>query len=204
MKKENKVLIAGLVCAALVSISVFVPWKSIFDMFTLGNAGHFLSNEVYNTYIFAVIVYFIVLVCRHREYKGAFLQGIIILLVLTVFHISIKLLFGQWTLRPSGHSGGFPSGHSQAVFALAFLISVRNTKLTFPSFVIAMLLAWSRIFSAHYHPDEAYEPAHYPYQVCFGSFFGVVLTYFMYNYLEPRREKILSAFCRPFYRKRKE
>ena len=49
-----------------------------------------------------------------------------------------------------------------------------------------------------YETGEPYEPAHYPYQVMFGSYFGVVFTYLMYKYLEPRREKILKVFCKPF------
>ena len=158
-------------------------------MAVLVNIGHILSNEVYNTYIGVIVIYMIVLALKYKDLKGIFWQGCIILAVLTVFHIGLKLIIGEWTPRPSGNSGGFPSGHSQAVFALAYLVSVRNKKLTFPSFLIAMCLAWSRIYSAHYEPGEAYEPAHYPYQVMFGSYFGVVITYFMYKYMEPLRIK---------------
>ena len=199
MKKEIKLLIFGLIFATLTSISVFLPWTSWFSLSNLGEVGHFLSNDFYNTYIGIIIIYMIVLVCKYRDLKGAFLEGCIILAILTVFHIGLKLLIGEWTPRPSGSSGGFPSGHSQAVFALAFLISIRNNKLTIPSFILASILAWSRIFSAHFDIGEPYEPAHYPYQVCFGSYFGVVFTYLMYNWLEPQKEKILTVFCKPFY-----
>ena len=33
---------------------------------------------------------------------------------------------------------------------------------------------------------------------CGLGYFGVVFTYLMYKYLEPRREKILKVFCKPF------
>ena len=198
MKKENIILLIGLICAAITSVAVFIPWHNFIDFFKLGEFGHFISNDFYNTYIGVVVVYMIVLVCKYRDLKGAFLQGCIILAVLTVFHLGIKLLIGEWTPRPSGNSGGFPSGHSQAVFALAFLVSIRTKKLTIPVFLFAMLCAWSRIYSTHYETGEPYEPAHYPYQVMFGSYFGVVFTYLMYKYLEPRREKILKVFCKPF------
>ena len=189
MKQEIKTLILGLIFATLTSISVFLPWTDWFSLYNLGEVGHVLSNDVYNTYIGLVVIYFIVLACKYKDLKGTFWQGLIILAILTVFHIGIKLIFGQWTPRPSGNSGGFPSGHSQAVFALAFLVSMRNKKLSIPAFLVAMVLAWSRIFSAHYEVGEAYEPAHFPYQVCFGSYFGVVLTYLMYLWLEPIRLK---------------
>lgn len=189
MKKENIALIVGLICATITSVLVFIPWDSFIDLYKLGEFGHFISNDFYNTYIGLVIIYMIVLVCKFKDLKGAFLQGIIILAVLTVFHLGLKLLIGQWTPRPSGSSGGFPSGHSQAVFALAFLVSVRNKKLMLPTFILSILMAWSRIYSAHYEPGEPYEPAHYPYQVVFGSYFGVILTYLMYIPLEKLRIK---------------
>lgn len=192
MKTENRILISGLIFAALVSVAVFVKWQSFADLALLGNIGHFLSNEVYNTYIGIVVIYVIVLACRYRDLKGIFWQGLFILLVLTVFHLGIKQIFGQWTPRPSGNSGGFPSGHSQAVFALAYLMSARNTKLSLPSFFFAMVLAWSRIYSAHFEAGEPYEPAHYPYQVMFGSFFGVIITYYLFHWTEKIRIKKLN------------
>ena len=192
MKKENIILTAGLISASLASISVFIPWTDFFTLTSLGNFGHFISNDFYNTFIGIVVIYFIVLNMKYRENRGVFLQGLIILAVLTVFHLSIKLIFGEWTPRPSGSSGGFPSGHSQAVFALSFLLSIRNRKLMIPAFLLSVLMAWSRIFSAHFDPTEAYEPAHYPYHVCFGSFFGIILTYLMYKYSEPIRLKKIN------------
>lgn len=192
MKKENIILIIGLVFATITSVAVFIPWHNFISLSCLGNIGHILSNEVYNSYIGIIVIYFIVLACKYKDLKGVFLQGCFILLILTVFHIGIKLIFGQWTPRPSGSSGGFPSGHSQAVFALAFLLSVRNRKLTFVSFIIASVLAWSRIYSAHYEAGEPYEPAHYPYQVFFGSYFGVAITYYLYLLTEKIRLKKLN------------
>jgi len=192
MKKENKVLIIGLIFATLAGVAVYINWESFIDLFVLGEIGFFISNYVYLAFMVFVFVYFVVLSCKYDDLKGVFIQAVIVILVLTALHLGIKAVFGEWTPRPSKLYGGFPSGHSQAVFALAFLISMRNKKLTFLVFPIAFLIAWSRIYSAHYVEGTDYIPAHYPYQVLFGSYFGVLLTYLMYEYLEPKRESIME------------
>ncbi len=192
MKKENKVLIIGLICATLTGVSVFINWHSFIDLFVLGEIGFFITNYLYGAFMAFCVVYLIVLACKYEDLKGVFLQGVIVVLVLTAFHLGIKAVFGELTPRPSGLTGGFPSGHSQIAFAMAFLLSVRNKKLIIPTFLIAMILAWSRIYSAHYIEGNDYIPAHFPYQVVFGSYFGVLLTYFMYEYLEPKRELIME------------
>ena len=194
MKTENKILIIGLIFATLASVAVFIKWDEFIDLFILGECGFFITNYVYGAFMLFGIVYTIVLSRKYEECKGVFLQALIIILLLTALHIGIKAVFGEWTPRPSKLHGGFPSGHSQVVFALAFLLSIRNQKLTFIVFPIAFLIAWSRIYSAHYIVGTEYIPAHYPYQVLFGSYFGVVLTYFMYEYLESQRLNLLSKF----------
>ncbi|MBW3623692.1 MAG: phosphatase PAP2 family protein [Armatimonadetes bacterium] len=67
--------------------------------------------------------------------------------------------------RPSGSSGGFPSGHTMFAFALAYLMLRYRPKLAPVWFGIACAVGWSRV-----EVD-----AHYPYQVLFGAAFGLIL-----------------------------
>ncbi|MBQ7258105.1 MAG: phosphatase PAP2 family protein [Abditibacteriota bacterium] len=192
MKIENKILIVGLIFATLTGVAVFIDWESFLDLHILGECGYFFSNYVYIAFMLFGIIYTIVLSRKYEECKGVFWQALIVILLLTALHMGIKAVFGEWTPRPSKLHGGFPSGHSQVVFALAFLMSVRNKKLTILTFLVAALIAWSRIYSVRFVEGVEYIPAHYPYQVLFGSYFGVLLTYLMYEYLEPKRELIME------------
>ena len=52
--------------------------------------------------------------------------------------------FGWWP-RPSGHDGGFPSGHAAAACALAYLLTERLPRLAPLWYAVAALIAWSRV-----------------------------------------------------------
>lgn len=71
--------------------------------------------------------------------------------------------------RPSGSSGGFPSGHTMFSFVFAYLMLRYRPKLAPLWFGIAFTVGWSRVVV----------DAHYPYQVFFGALFGVTLGWFI-------------------------
>ena len=76
----------------------------------------------------------------------------------------LKLTTTPWMPRPSGGAGGFPSGHSAAAFALAFLLTERMPRLAPVWYGIAAVIAWSR----------AEVGAHYPYQIIGGMAVGLL------------------------------
>lgn len=87
---------------------------------------------------------------------------------------SIKLIpFGEWALRPSGSSGGFPSGHTTHAFAMAFTLTVLFPRLGWLWYTCAAIIAWSRVESA----------AHTPLQVMAGVFFGVAIGVIFIQFL---------------------
>ena len=70
--------------------------------------------------------------------------------------------------RPLVHppsSGSFPSGHAAAAFACATVIAWASPRLAVPVYVVAALVAWSRV----------YVGVHYPLDVLGGAVLGVLV-----------------------------
>lgn len=91
---------------------------------------------------------------------------------------SVKLIpFGYWALRPSGETGGFPSGHTTHAFAMAFLLTVYFPRYAWLWYLCAGVISWSRVESAW----------HTPLQVTAGVFLGMAIgaafvTYWLKRY----------------------
>ena len=71
--------------------------------------------------------------------------------------------------RPLVHppsSGSFPSGHASAAFACATVIAWASPRLAVPVYVLAALVAWSRV----------YVGVHYPLDVLGGAVLGVLVA----------------------------
>jgi undecaprenyl-diphosphatase len=69
-------------------------------------------------------------------------------------------------LVPTPHTGSFPSGHSATAFACATVIAWASPRLAVPAFVLAALVAWSRV----------YVGVHWPLDVLGGSALGVLVS----------------------------
>jgi undecaprenyl-diphosphatase len=69
-------------------------------------------------------------------------------------------------LVPTPHTGSFPSGHSATAFACATVIAWASPRLAVPAFVLAALVAWSRV----------YVGVHWPLDVIGGSTLGVLVS----------------------------
>ena len=69
-------------------------------------------------------------------------------------------------LVPTPHTGSFPSGHSATAFACATVIAWASPRLAVPAFVLAALVAWSRV----------YVGVHWPLDVIGGSALGVLVS----------------------------
>jgi undecaprenyl-diphosphatase len=69
-------------------------------------------------------------------------------------------------LVPTPHTGAFPSGHSASAFACATVIAWASPRLALPAFVLAWLVAWSRV----------YVGVHWPLDVLGGAALGVLVA----------------------------
>ncbi len=69
-------------------------------------------------------------------------------------------------LVPTPHTGSFPSGHSATAFACATVIAWASPRLALPAFVLAALVAWSRV----------YVGVHWPLDVLGGAALGVLVA----------------------------
>jgi membrane-associated phospholipid phosphatase len=69
-------------------------------------------------------------------------------------------------LVPTPHTGSFPSGHSASAFACATVIAWASPRLAVPAFVLAALVAWSRV----------YVGVHWPLDVLGGAALGVLVA----------------------------
>ena len=69
-------------------------------------------------------------------------------------------------LVPTPHSGSFPSGHAASAFACATVIAWASPRLAVPAFVLAALVAWSRV----------YVGVHWPLDVLGGAILGVLVS----------------------------
>jgi membrane-associated phospholipid phosphatase len=102
---------------------------------------------------------------RERDKRLA-LRTVGVMLTETALYGLIKL--ATWKglhlfARPSGTDGGFPSGHTAAHCALAFLLTERFPKLGVLWYGWAALMAWSRVESG----------AHFAYQTVAGAILGI-------------------------------
>lgn len=74
------------------------------------------------------------------------------------------------------HSGAFPSGHAAAAFAAATVIAFASRRLAVPVYVLAALVAWSRV----------YVGVHWPLDVLGGAVLGVLVATALLKLLEAR------------------
>jgi undecaprenyl-diphosphatase len=65
------------------------------------------------------------------------------------------------------HSGSFPSGHAATAFACATVLAWWDRRLAVPAFVVAAVIAWSRV----------YVGVHWPLDVLGGAVLGLGIGY---------------------------
>jgi undecaprenyl-diphosphatase len=141
-----------------VVLDAVVPWISM-----LGNSG----------WIWIVLA--VALVCFRAYRKTGMTLVVALLLELTLVDFSLKPLIGRirpFVLNPAitllsaqPVSGSFPSGHSSTAFASAFVIFHFDRKWGVAAYVLAALIALSRL----------YLYAHYPSDVLGGAAIGTLI-----------------------------
>jgi membrane-associated phospholipid phosphatase len=122
----------------------------------------------YNIYLTLGILALLYVAYASRS-RAAALRVTAVMLVETALYGLIKLI--TWRgfhlfPRPSGSDGGFPSGHTAAVCALAYLLTERWPKAAPLWYGIAALVGWARWTAG----------AHYPYQVVAGAILGLTVA----------------------------
>jgi membrane-associated phospholipid phosphatase len=135
------------------------------------NIGTEISDRVYSPYnVFLTFGIIALLYLAYAERsRASFLRVTVIMLTETALYGLIKTV--AWSgfhlfPRPSGSSGGFPSGHTAAVCALAYLLTERWPKLAILWYGAAAVVGWARWASG----------AHYPYQVVGGAILGLAVA----------------------------
>jgi membrane-associated phospholipid phosphatase len=151
---------AGLVSLLLV-IGFVLLTTSLHDA-ALHPYARFASRTGNVLFIAAGLALIIANEVKHSD-RRAVLTVLLAALALTLFVHALKLTIGHWLPRPSGHPGGFPSGHATGAFAIAYLLSRRLPKFTVLWYIIAIVIAWSRV-ETH---------SHYLYQVIAGTILGI-------------------------------
>jgi hypothetical protein len=128
--------------------------------------AHFCSYPLNNTFLILGIGGLLYLAWRERSKPYAFFVLGVILGETAIYGIIKEVGFRvfHFGARPSGHTGGFPSGHAACSAALAFLLTERFPKLALLWYGCAALIGWSRYDAG----------AHYPYQILAGMLLGVI------------------------------
>lgn len=84
----------------------------------------------------------------------------------------------------TGRYNSFPSGHSAAAFSVACVLAKRYPPLAFVFYIVAVLVALSRVYLG----------SHYPTDVVAGAFLGCVVAYLLTTTGAVRRKWLFSCF----------
>ena len=122
----------------------------------------------YNLYLTVGIIALLYVAYAARS-RAAALRVTVVMIAETALYGLIKLITWKGLHlfpRPSHGDGGFPSGHTAAVCALAYLLTERWPRLAPLWYAAAALVGWARWASG----------AHYPYQVVAGALLGLTVA----------------------------
>ena len=124
--------------------------------------------QFYNLFLSLGIVVLLYLAYAARS-RASFFRVTTVMVTETALYGLVKLI--TWRVfhlfpRPSHGDGGFPSGHTAAVCALAFLLTERWPRAAPLWYAIAAAVAWSRWAAG----------AHYPYQIVAGAILGLTVA----------------------------
>ena len=111
----------------------------------------------------------VVLLCIPRYRRAGLSMGIALLIGLLVCNVTLKPLVGRirpydYQLQHFGkqipllveglHDFSFPSGHTIASFEAATALLLHNKKLGIPAMVLAVLIAFSRLYLYVHYPTD--------------------------------------------------
>lgn len=134
-----------------------------------------------NTAALVLALGYLFFLAWHNKDRALALWVTAVMLVETVVFFAIQALtwHGFHVLaRPSGGSGGFPSGHTAAHVCLAYLLTERYPKLAALWWFWAALMGWSRVEAG----------AHWAYQIVAGVALGTAVCLTLGRKLKPQPE----------------
>ncbi|MCX6208192.1 MAG: phosphatase PAP2 family protein [Bacteroidetes bacterium] len=137
----------------------------------LGTIGDFVFN--YITYLADGVVWAIFIIVVFIKRKRYLILSITTLLISTIISQGIKRYVFPVALRPTAgikdiskiHTipnvlvhevGSFPSGHTTQIFAMFLLLCIffNNKKMLWLGFIVALLVAYSRVYQAQHFPID--------------------------------------------------
>ena len=111
----------------------------------------------------------LILMLIPKTRKAGFSMGLALLMGLVLCNLTLKPLVGrirpydyQWEyysrtielLIEAEHDFSFPSGHTIASFEAAFALLLGNKKLGIPAMILAVLIAFSRLYLYVHYPTD--------------------------------------------------
>ena len=140
----------------------------VVDTPALNHAGHMLGEHWYSIYNGMLVVSAILLLAVARSTRNPALAWRVldIAICCTLASQGLKQLPFS---RPSGGPHGFPSGHTLASFAIAWVLMETVPGVAPFAFLLAVAIGWSRV-EIH---------AHFIYQVLSGALIGMTIGYFI-------------------------
>lgn len=170
----------GLFCLFAASLCTFLPVNAFEEKIASP-----LSKGINTWYL--VIGYLSLLILAYLGRNKLHLKKIACTGLAGLFSVHIlKATVGLGMPRPSGHWGGFPSGHSDAAFILAYLISSKYPALSWAAFGLAGAISWSRVVLHD----------HWLYQVVGGGLIGLATAVLVENWID-KKQKITSISASP-------
>jgi membrane-associated phospholipid phosphatase len=149
--------------------------------------AHFISKPMHDGFLILGIGGLLLLAYLQKNRALAIRTFTVMLTETALFGIAKGITwFGFHILaRPSNGDGGFPSGHTAASVALAWLLSEKFGARWSPFFyVIAAAVGWSRVADG----------AHYAYQVLAGAILGFGVAWTLSGrFVEPEPEAATAA-----------
>jgi undecaprenyl-diphosphatase len=93
-----------------------------------------------------------------------------------------EIFFKEDALDLGGTGPGLPSGHSERVFSGAVILSSFYKKMKIPLYILALLVAFSRIYIG----------VHYPIDALIGTLNGIIIGYIVLNLPTEKLQKKLE------------
>jgi membrane-associated phospholipid phosphatase len=127
------------------------------------------ASEPLNTAFLSLGIGMLIWQAWRDRWRQDALRVVAVMLTETALYGAIKIV--TWNgfhilPRPSGHAGGFPSGHTAAACALAYLLTERYPRLGPVWYLFAAVIGWSRLDAG----------AHYGYQIAAGALLGLTVA----------------------------
>jgi len=204
---ENKVFIIPYFIIAIAVLIIIYLYDKV-DTHIVINQHHYPIFDVFFKYlthlgdgILAIILSIFLLFIRYRWAIISIVSSLSIMIIIQFFKrliftnsfrpVKIFRYFYEGTYKlyiipgtDPGINNSFPSGHSATAFAIFFLLAlfVKNRSLKFAFFIIALLVAFSRVYLSWHFLEDTLA----------GSFLGIIITLITYLIINKSKKEYLD------------